>query len=264
LTTAFDVQSLHFAIEELGIERVKIPSGEITNPILLHYAGKSGLPILLSTGMATASEISAAVQIIESGRKGIELKDIKSLMYDAVNIQTLANLTILHCISLYPCPPEDLNLRAMERFKSFVGCDLGLSDHTSSILAPALSVALGGSCVEKHITLDKKMDGPDHIASLEVSEFKEMVTLIREAKVLLGSSSRELTEAEIEMRRYARRGVYAGRNLASGDHVNIEDVRLSRPETEINAIGLLQEKHFARLDLEKGLALGSDNLDVRI
>jgi N,N'-diacetyllegionaminate synthase len=263
LTTAFDVRSLKFAIEELGIRRVKIPSGEITNPILLHFAGKSGLPILLSTGMAAASEISAAIEIINAGRGGIELRDLKSIKNSGAAAESLSNLTIMHCISLYPCPPQHLNLLSMERFRAFVGCDLGLSDHTSSILAPSLSVALGSLWIEKHITLDREMAGPDHAASLEPAEFKEMVRLIREAEVLLGSRNRELSEAEVEMRQYARRGVYAKSDIAAEDPINLDNIKLSRPETRINAMEILEGNHFADFNLEKGTALSPDNLSVR-
>jgi len=263
LTTAFDVHSLRFAIEELGIARVKIPSGEITNPILLHYAGKSGLPILLSTGMATADEISSAIQIINAGRNSIELKDLSSFIIRENSAAIIPDLTIMHCISLYPCPPADLNLRTIERFKAFTDCDLGLSDHTSSILAPALSVALGSTWVEKHITLDKKMEGPDHSASIEPFEFRAMVDLIREAEMLLGSDIRELSEAEIEMRHYARRGVYASQDIPLGDPINLNNIRLSRPETKINPIEILKSNLFASVDLLEGSALGPDNLGVR-
>lgn len=263
LTTAFDVKSLRFAIEELGIKRIKIPSGEITNPFLLHYAGASKLPIILSTGMASQEEIGKAIIIINAGRNGLSLKENPSSISDSGLIPVLDNLTILHCISLYPCPNEELNLRSMQRFNSFTGCKVGLSDHTSSILAPALSVAFGGSVVEKHITLDKTMEGPDHKASVEPHEFNQMVSLIREAEILLGSASRELSTSELEMRKFARRGVYAIEAIPAGEIIDINNVRFARPETGLIPTEVLTQNLIANQDLRSGQIIGINEIGTR-
>lgn len=263
LTTAFDVNSLRFAIDELGIKRIKIPSGEITNPFLLHYAGESDLPIILSTGMASQEEISRAINIISAGRDGLSLKEYSSSISDSRSIPALDNFTILHCISLYPCPIEELNLSSIQRFNSFAGCKVGLSDHTSSILAPALSVAFGGSVVEKHITLDKTMDGPDHKASIEPHEFREMVSLIREAEILLGSANRELSTSELEMRKFARRGVYALEAISAGELIGINNVRFARPETGLVPSEVLSRNLIANQDLGSGQMIGINDIGTR-
>ncbi len=263
LTTAFDTNSLRFAIEELGIRRVKIPSGEITNPYLLHFAGKSGLPIILSTGMASNFEIKQAVELILLGRLQLDLKDFIDFNSEKAQESHLDDLVIMHCVSLYPCPLEKMNLAAIDRIRSIVDCEVGLSDHTASLISPALAVAFGATWIEKHITLDKDMIGPDHKASINPLEFKTMVKNIRDAELLIGDTNREISLEEIEMRKYARRGVYAKKGIDSGELVSIEDFRIARPETGLNPTELLVSDLVANGNLVSGSPINANDLTKR-
>ena len=169
LSTGFDTESIDF-LDQIGIPFFKIPSGEITNLPLIKHIAKKGKPIVMSTGMATLQEIEMAL-------KNITLEGI-----------SMDNITILHCNTEYPTPMHDVNLRAMLQIKDHLGVNIGYSDHTLGIEVPIAAVALGATIIEKHFTLDRKMTGPDHAASLEPNELKAMVDAIRNIELALGGT----------------------------------------------------------------------------
>lgn len=175
LSTPFDIESLHYLIT-LGCEMIKIPSGEITNYPFLKEVGKTGKKVILSTGMSTLEEVRDAVKV---------LKDNGS-----------SDVTVLHCNTEYPTPYNDVNLQAMYTLKKELGIPAGYSDHTQGIEVPIAAAALGASVIEKHFTLDKTMEGPDHKASLEPDELQAMVRAIRNIEGALGSGEKVPSESE--------------------------------------------------------------------
>jgi N,N'-diacetyllegionaminate synthase len=223
MSTAFDLASLDMLCS-LGIRRIKIPSGEITNlPYVVACALKK-LPIILSTGMSDLTEVRNAFELIvatwhECGGPAWRPGD--------------ENLTILHCTSAYPTAPTDVNLRAMVGMQADLGTAIGFSDHTAGILAPALAVALGAKVVEKHVTLDRGMDGPDHAASIEPDQLRQMIKDIRTTEAMLGQRTKRATVAEEEARLMVRRGLKAGRALAAGSVLTEADISILRPATGV-------------------------------
>ena len=181
LSTPFDIESLKF-LEEIHMPIWKIASSEVENFQLLREMAKTHKPIILSTGMCTIEEISNAVDVLKK--------------YGAGEIK------ILHCNTQYPTPMEDVNLKAMYELKSMFQCDIGYSDHTQGIEVPIAAVAMGATILEKHFTLDRNMEGPDHVASLNPLELKEMVQAIRNIEKAIGTGKRFLVilKREIELR----------------------------------------------------------------
>ncbi|MCJ2164152.1 MULTISPECIES: N-acetylneuraminate synthase [unclassified Pseudodesulfovibrio] len=199
LSTPFDGDSLDMLLE-LGISTVKVPSGEITNLPYLRKVGAKGKPIILSTGMTTLEEVDAAVEILT-----------KAGMQERL-------ITLLHCNTQYPTPIEDANLRAMNTLaKAFPNCKVGYSDHTLGIVCPIAAAAMGARVIEKHFTLDKSMEGPDHAASLDPKELKAMVAGIRDIETGLGSGTKEPSASERENINIARRFLVAAVPIAQGE-----------------------------------------------
>jgi N-acetylneuraminate synthase/N,N'-diacetyllegionaminate synthase len=197
----------------IGVPAMKIPSGEITNlPFLRHVAGM-GLPVILSTGMATLGEIERAVQEIRGGGQG--------------------QLALLHCITSYPARLEEMNLRVIRTLRQAFGFPVGFSDHTLGIVAPPVAVACGACIIEKHLTLDRTMPGPDHRSSVEPGEFAEMVRTIRAVEQGLGNGIRTLTAGEQEIRRVARRSVVAAEGIPAGSEITRGMLTVKRPGTGI-------------------------------
>ncbi len=190
MSTGFDELSLQFLID-LGIRRIKIPSGEITNTPLLEMAAAAQLPIIVSTGMATLEEVRTAVETVRAIWKTRD---------------HAGDLIVLHCTSAYPTPLSDVNLSAMATLASELGEAVGYSDHTEGTAVSALAVAAGARMIEKHITLDKTMDGPDHAASLEPSDLVRMVQEIRQVEAILGDGVKAPMASEIEARAWSERG----------------------------------------------------------
>lgn len=217
MSTAFDEQSADM-LDELGMRIFKIPSGEITNkPLIKHVAAKCK-PVILSTGMSTLGEVEKAVGW---------LKDV----WDKK--EKHPELTLLHCVSSYPAPPEEANLRAMRTMSDALGIQSGYSDHTLGIEIALAAVALGAAVIEKHFTLDRAMPGPDHKASLEPGEFGWMVSAIRNIESAIGDGIKRPTSAEIDTKAVARRSLVASRNIKSGEIIRIEDIAIKRPGTGI-------------------------------
>lgn len=214
LSTAFGLSELDFLID-LGMSAVKVPSGEITNlPLLEKMAEVSQiheLPVYLSTGMSTLSEIELALDIFVSS--GVKRKDI----------------VLLHCLSTYPAPEDEVNLNAMKTLESAFKCNVGYSDHTLGTTAAVAAVALGAIVIEKHITLNTNMIGPDHKASLEPKEFEEMVVSIRSCESMLGDGIKRPQESELNTRRVARRSIRAARRIEQGQVITVDDIACQRP-----------------------------------
>ena len=215
-STGFDPESIDLLVE-LGIDRIKVPSGEITNlPLLRHIAAK-GLPVRLSTGMADLAEIEAAIAVLEQG--GIARSD----------------LTVLHCNTQYPTPMEDVNLTAMARIGEAFGIGYGYSDHTLGIEVPIAAVALGATVIEKHFTLDRTMPGPDHQASLEPGELAAMVAAIRNIeRAMAGDGIKRPSPSECGNRAIARRSLVAARPISAGEQFGPDNLAAKRPGTGLS------------------------------
>lgn len=215
-STGFDPESLDLLVE-LGIDRIKVPSGEITNlPLLRHMASKK-LPIILSTGMATLGEIEDAIGVFENA--GLVREDI----------------TVLHCNTEYPTPMGDVNLRTMTNMGAALGVKVGYSDHTLGIEVSIAAVALGALVIEKHFTLDRNMPGPDHQASLEPEELKAMVRSIRNVELALqGDGVKRPSASEVKNRPVARKSLVALRDIAAGELFSPENLTSKRPGTGIS------------------------------
>lgn len=221
MSTPFDEEAADFLVA-LGMRRIKIPSGEITNHPFLRHLARHDLPLILSTGMATLQEIVEATAVIraERERRGLA-RPIEQM------------LTILHCTSNYPAALEDVNLRAMATIAAAVGVPVGYSDHTLGIAVSTAAVALGATVIEKHFTLDTSLPGPDHKASLSPGELAALVAQVRAVERALGSDRKEPTAAELPVRELVRRSVTSARDLRAGVPLTADDLCLLRPGTGI-------------------------------
>lgn len=214
-STAFDTDSFDMLVE-MGLNQVKIPSGELTNLPLLRYMTRLGMPVMLSTGMATLGEIEAALAVIEQAGTPRHL------------------ITVLHCTTEYPAPMVDVNLRAMLSMKAALGVEVGYSDHTQGIEIPVAAVALGARVIEKHFTLDRTLPGPDHQASLEPHELKAMVDAIRNVEVALGDGIKRPSPSELKNKPIARKSLVAIRAIKAGESYSVDNVGTKRPGTGIS------------------------------
>lgn len=211
LSTGFDEDSVDY-LEKLGVDLFKIPSGEITNkPYLKHIAAKKK-PVILSTGMSNMSEIQNALDALIS------------------NGLTRDIITVLHCNTEYPTPMKDVNLKAMLTIKRELDVNVGYSDHTLGIEVPIAAVAMGATVIEKHFTLDRTMDGPDHLASLEPGELKQMVLAIRNVELALtGSGEKVASESELKNLAVARKSIVAAKRIQKGELFTSENLTSKRP-----------------------------------
>jgi N,N'-diacetyllegionaminate synthase len=226
MSTAFDEEALDFLVA-LGIKRIKVPSGEITNAPFLRRMASKGLPLIVSTGMADLQEIVAALDVIRTERNA---RGFAEPMAEIV--------TVLHCTSNYPAENADVNLRAMGTIAKTTGTPVGYSDHTLGLAVSTAAVALGASVIEKHFTLDSQLPGPDHKASLEPDQLGALVRQIRDVEQALGSDVKAPTASELPVRALVRRSVTTVRSLAAGATVGRDDISLMRPGTGIPPIDL--------------------------
>lgn len=221
MSTPFDVEAADFLVK-LGMTRIKVPSGEITNHPFLRALAAKNLPLIISTGMATLDEVQQAVEVVGNKRK--------QLGFDG-NLSDY--VTVLHCTSNYPAALEDVNLRALKTIADATRMPVGYSDHTLGSLVSVASVAMGAVVIEKHFTIDKTMTGPDHKASLEPDELQAMITQIRQIEFALGSDKKEPTESELEVRRLVRRSVTSIVPIEIGQAISLDNCALLRPGTGI-------------------------------
>jgi N-acetylneuraminate synthase len=233
LSTAFDPRSLAMLVD-LRIRRVKVPSGELTNgPLLLRYA-RTGLPLIVSTGMANLAEVEAALAVIAYGRErpdGVPTRDDLADTYSrALRTGALADhVTLLHCTSSYPARPEDVHLAAMNSMSRAFQLPVGYSDHTLGIAVSLAAAARGAVVIEKHFTLDRTLPGPDHAASLQPEELEQLVGGIRAIELAIGSPIKHPTEDERDTAAVARRSVVAARPIAAGTVLTEDDLTALRP-----------------------------------
>ena len=219
LSTAFDIKSADFLVS-LGMKRIKIPSGEITKFKLIKHLCSYSLPLIISTGMSSLAEINNVLQFIENQTE-----------YGLSN----DSISILHCTTDYPTDPDDVNLRAINAIRKETSLNVGFSDHSLSKLTGALAVSIGANIVEKHITLSKSFEGPDHKASMEKTEFLEYVRNIRSAEKLLGMEEKKPTKSETQNIAIARRGIKATRLIKRGEKISPSNINVLRPQTGIPA-----------------------------
>jgi len=211
LSTGFDEESIDMLIR-LGIKKIKIPSGEITNKPLLRHIAAKGFPVILSTGMSDMSDIGKAVEVLLTG--GLRKSD----------------LTILHCTTEYPAPLEDVNLKSMQSIAEEFDVPVGYSDHTVGIEVPVAAVAMGAVIIEKHFTIDRNLPGPDHKASLEPSELKRMISAIRNIEVAIsGDGIKRISDSERKNIINARKSIYILGPLKAGDIIKPEHLQMKRP-----------------------------------
>jgi N-acetylneuraminate synthase len=238
LSTAFDFDSLTFLVNEIGINRLKIPSGEITNgPFLLAHA-LTGKPIILSTGMATLGEIETALGVLAFAYLGWTLPCLQRFQdayaSSAGQVLLKQNVTLLHCTSEYPTPPEHVHLRAMTTLQQAFGLAIGYSDHTEGSTIPIAATACGANIIEKHFTLDRSQEGPDHKVSLEPMELKQMISAIRHVELAMGSARKTPQAIELQNRDVARKSLVAACEIDAGDTFDIENVTCKRPGTGLS------------------------------
>lgn len=235
-STAFDRDS-HDLLIRLGVDRVKVPSGELTNLPLLRHMTREGLPVILSTGMATLGEIETALGIIEA------------------NGTPRKRITILHCTTEYPAPMHEVNLRAMQTLSAAFGTAVGYSDHTEGIEVPIAAVALGATIIEKHFTLDRSMPGPDHRASIDPDQFAAMASAIRNIEAALGDGIKAPTASELRNRLIARKSIVAARPIRAGETFDESNLDTKRPGTGLSptqwdeVVGRVAKRDFAEDEL---------------
>lgn len=236
-STAFDLDSLEY-LKKIGLDLVKIPSGEITNLPYLRKAAQLFNKVILSTGMCTMEDIEAAINVFLTENISKE------------------NITILHCNTEYPTPMNDVNLKAMLSIQKEFGTAVGYSDHTLGIEVPVAAVALGASVIEKHFTLDNTMEGPDHAASLEPHELKQMVKAIRNIEqAISGDGIKTPSESEMKNIEIARKSIVASTSISKGEIFTEENLTIKRPGTGISpmkwdeVIGKFAQKDYLTDDL---------------
>jgi len=213
LSTPFDLESIDF-LANLGMEFWKIPSGEITNLPYLIKIAKTHKPVIMSTGMSNLDEIQEAFNLLQENGSG--------------------EITLLHCTTEYPAPYEDVNLRAMLTLKEKFNTPVGYSDHTIGIEVPVAAVTLGATVIEKHFTLDRNMEGPDHKASLEPHELKAIVSAIRNVELAMGDGVKKPTPSEKKNIAVARKSIVASRNIKKGEVFTEDNLTTKRPGNGIS------------------------------
>ncbi len=234
LSTAFDKESLDFLVQEIGLKTLKIASGELTNaPLLLQHA-KTGCDMIVSTGMATLEDIEQALSIIAFGylndTESPGINAFKKIYASAEAKQVLHDkVKLLHCTTQYPAPFEDINLRAMDTLKENFNLNVGYSDHSEGILVAIAAVARGATLIEKHFTLDTSMEGPDHRASLNPAQLKQMIDSIRAVELVLGDGVKAPRPSELGNINIARKSLIASDDIRQGEQFSPDNIDTKRP-----------------------------------
>lgn len=246
MSTGFDEDTIDFLVS-IGVKRLKVPSGEITNIPYLEHIAQKGLPLIMSTGMCDIDEVRQAVNTV-SPFLGSRIKE---------------DLVLLHCTSNYPAAYKDVNLRAMQTLAKEFNLPVGYSDHTLGILVPTLAVGLGACVIEKHFTLDKTLAGPDHAASMMPEELKQLVQAIKDTESALGSDEKKPADNELPIRELVRRSVTLKHDLSKGSYISKDDLILLRPGTGISPAAM--PKVFGaklKVDLPEGSTLLWEHIEV--
>ena len=212
MSTPFDEESADLLVR-LGVPALKVGSGELTNHLLLAHVARAGIPVLLSTGMADLAEVQAAVDVVRAAG---------------------APVALFHCVSSYPARAQDANLAAMATMREALGCPVGFSDHTLGVAVSTAAVALGAELVEKHLTLDCNMEGPDHRASLEPTAMADLIQAVRAAEQARGDGIKRPRAAEEDVRRVARRSLFWAADATAGTRVEVTFIEALRPATGIS------------------------------
>jgi N-acetylneuraminate synthase len=242
ISTPFDSTSLRLLVGELNVETIKIASGEITNAPFLLEIGATGKRLILSTGMSDLGDVEAALSVLAAGSLGSlpsSNPDTFRAAYESAEGQAILRqrVTLLHCTTEYPAPFDQVNLRVMQTLRSAFGLPVGYSDHTRGISVAIAAVALGACVIEKHLTLDRSLPGPDHSASIEPDEFQAMVRAIRETELALGNEVKMATEGERKNRAIARRSLVALKPIKAGEAFSAENLGCKRPGTGASRFG---------------------------
>lgn len=241
LSTPFDIESLELLALKFGVSRIKISSGDLNNGPLLLAAARTGRPVIMSTGMTTLAEIETALGILAfgytEGDKSPSLHAFESANRSEAGHDVLRRMvTLLHCTSEYPAPVAEVNLHAMETLRTAFGLAVGYSDHTEGITVPVAAVALGATVIEKHFTLDRNMPGPDHKASLEPLQLKQMVRAIRDTELALGSPIKQPSASELRNMVAARKSLVAARDIRKGEPFTPENLAIKRPGNGLSPV----------------------------
>lgn len=213
LSTPFDLESIEI-LEKLNVDKFKIPSGEITNYPYLVRIAQTRKPLIVSSGMCTLDEIADALKIL--------------------GVHGAGKISLLHCTTDYPAPYEDVNLKAMEALGARFGITVGYSDHTQGIEIAIAAVALGAQIIEKHFTLDRNMEGPDHKASLEPAELEALIRAVRHVEKALGNAEKKPSEAEMRNKEIVRKSIVAKRDIKAGETFSGDNLVTKRPGTGIS------------------------------
>ncbi|MDP3559069.1 MAG: N-acetylneuraminate synthase [Legionellaceae bacterium] len=254
LSTAFDEMSLQF-LQSLDLPVYKVPSGELTNAPLLWRFAKTGKPLIISTGMATLSEIEMGLAVVTHA---LNEKEEPCSMEEVwrcwgsvhARDKLLHHVTLLHCTSQYPTPWDEVNLRAMDTLASAFSLPVGYSDHTEGTVIPIAAVARGACVIEKHFTLDRSLPGPDHLASIDVPELKQLVSAIRALETALGHGYKAPQASEWSVRRVARQSIITAKHIQVGQVIERDDLTTARagsgcsPDLLWQVIGTVNRKEY--------------------
>jgi len=264
LSTAFETESLEFLVNNIGLKTLKVPSGEITNaPFLLEHA-RTGCDLILSTGMASLAEIEQALGVIAFGlvsnsREPTSTQDFEQAYASAEGQAAIkSKVTLLHCTTEYPAPVNEINLRAMDTIKNSFDLPVGYSDHSEGISIPIAAAAREAVLIEKHFTLDRTMEGPDHKASLEPQELKAMVDAIRAIEKALGRKIKAPTASEISNKPIARKSLVISKTLRAGDVFRADHLDVKRPGNGVSpfkywdVIGSVATRNYVEGELLDG------------
>jgi N-acetylneuraminate synthase len=252
MSTPFDEESVDFLVK-LGVGRLKVSSGEITNAPLLLRMARSGLPLIMSTGMASLGEVEAALGVLAFGYLDYRERPSSagfSRAWREGQAVLQEKVTLLHCTTEYPAPFGEVNLRAMETLAAAFGLPVGYSDHTLGIAVAIAAVARGARVIEKHFTLDKSLPGPDHQASLDPDELRRLVHSIRQVETALGSRLKVCSASELKNRDIARKSLVAARSIQKGERFSTDNLTSKRPGNGISPmhywdwIGKIAERDF--------------------
>ena len=235
LSTPFDTASLNFLTADLGLETIKVGSGELTNAPFLFEVARLAKNIILSTGMSTIDEVADALGVIAfvmTDSKNPSVSSFKSALASSEGRKAVTSkVTLLHCTTDYPTVPSDVNLQAMSTLREKFDCQVGFSDHSVGIHLAVAAVAMGATVIEKHLTIDRDLPGPDHKASLEPNEFKNLVEQVRDLENAFGDGIKRPTEVELKNKKIARRSLVALKAIKTGDVFTSENVTIKRPGT---------------------------------